>query len=48
MKYLLSKLIPVRFTSSYRYVATANTEVPETQTWWQWRDRVFNQKVVAG
>lgn len=38
----------MRFTSSYRYVAVANTEVPEIQTWWQWRGRIYNQKVVTG
>lgn len=38
MRYLVSKIVPVRFTSVYR-----PSELPHQTkaTWWQWRDHCF-------
>jgi len=48
MKLRLSKLIPVRMTSRYRFRmgywpanALQGGGFPERATWWQWRGRVW-------
>lgn len=45
MKYLLSKLIPVRMHSHYRE-GDANGR-PVAATWWQWRDRIFGHRTIS-
>lgn len=43
MRYRLSKLIPIRFTSTYRTSDPngLNQTWRERATWWQWRDRIW-------
>lgn len=41
MKYLLSKVVPVHFQSSYNTVE-GSTEITD---WWQWRDRIYSHTV---
>jgi hypothetical protein len=38
MRYRLSKLIPMRFTTVYREEGQRYGE-----RWWQWRDRIWRQ-----
>jgi hypothetical protein len=40
MRYLLSKLIPVRFISTYGIVNPDRTTYVRS-TWWQWRERIW-------
>lgn len=54
MRYRLSKLIPMRFTSTYRVEAdTSNTQFTAGQnvrlhsTWWQWRDRIWRHHQIT-
>jgi len=49
MRYRLSKLIPIRFTSTYHEETTAwGDQVVRRHhvrsTWWQWRDRVWRHR----
>lgn len=44
MLYLLSKLIPVRFRSTYTVLGVP--EHRERAVWWQWRGRVFRHRAV--
>lgn len=48
MKYLISRIIPLHFTSTYEYRVSAHATpvAAERTTWWQWRDRIYAQKVV--
>lgn len=45
MRYLLSKIIPVHFATVYRN-GDENGQ-PVYHKWWQWRGRVFREKVLA-
>lgn len=40
--YKLSKVIPVRFHSTYLFNGRKTTS-----TWWQWRGHVFNHKAAS-
>jgi hypothetical protein len=46
----LSKLIPIRFRSTYRRQVGVKggenpTEIREHATWWQWNGHIFRHKV---
>ena len=45
MRYFLSKIVPMRFTTVYRR-GSADGQ-PVFAQWWQWRGRVFRHKAVA-
>lgn len=47
MKYLLSKFIPLRFTSTYSmYTRAGEVEYSESEesSWWQWNDHIYSHK----
>ena len=47
MRYRLSKLIPMRFTSTYRFRWDDGYGQPSQHTrstWWQWRDRIWRHR----
>jgi hypothetical protein len=46
MRYRLSKLIPVRFTSEYinHGTVSAPQRVLTRSVWWQWRDRIWRHR----
>lgn len=55
MRYLLSKVLPVRFVSTYRVIDRADDlgagggylvveEHHERSSWWQWRGLVFRHR----
>lgn len=44
MRYLLSKIIPVRMRSSYG-VVTSTGVVPQRSDWWQWRGRAYRHVI---
>jgi hypothetical protein len=49
MLYALSKLIPVRMTSTYGvgYGDHDTTPTTERATWWQWRGHVYRHRRFA-